>query len=225
MAPHGERLTFGKMQNPVRGILHGTAAMLSLVGGVALWVRSTGDLSRQLALLVFAVSLVALYAASSLYHSVPWRTVWKARMQRLDHAMIYVLVAGTYTPLALVVLHGWPRWMALGTTWGIAWIGIAQKACAPRVGDWFSITMQTVQGWCALPLLGPLAQQLPRMALVQVAVGGVLYTLGMVLFVTKRPRLWPRVFSYHELFHVFVVAGSAMHYAVMFRYVAGFGGA
>jgi len=224
MVTDGERLTFGKMHNPVRGILHGTAAMLSLVGGAALWVRSTGDLSRQLALLVFAVSLVALYAASSLYHSVPWRSVWKARMQRLDHAMIYVLVAGTYTPLALVVLHGWPQWMALGATWGIASIGIAQKACRPRVGDWFSITMQTVQGWFALPLLGPLAQQLPRAALAQVAVGGVLYTLGMVLFVTKRPRLWPRVFSYHEVFHVFVVAGSAMHYVVMFRYVAGFGG-
>jgi hemolysin III len=224
MRVRGDRLTFGKMQNPVRGILNGTAAVLSVAGGVVLWIRSAGDPSRQLALLVFALSLVALYAASSLYHSVPWRGVWKTRMQRVDHAMIYVLVAGTYTPIALVVLEGWPRWTAFGGTWGIALVGIAQKICRPAVGDWFSITMQTIQGWLALPLLGPLAQQLPWGALLQVMLGGVLYTLGMALFVTKRPRLWPRVFSYHEVFHVFVVAGSAVHYAVMFRYVAGFPG-
>ena len=93
-----ERLTFGKMQNPVRGFLHGAAAAASLVGTVLLWTRGAGDVSRQLALLVFGVSLLALYTVSSLYHSVPWREPWKARMQRLDHAMIYVLVAGTYTP-------------------------------------------------------------------------------------------------------------------------------
>jgi hemolysin III len=208
------------MQNPVRGILHGSAALLSVAGAVALWVRGAGDPGRQLALLVFGVSLVALYTASTLYHSIPWRAVWKARMQRLDHAMIYVVVAGTYTPIALVVLEGWARWTALGATWSIAAIGIAQKIWLPAVGDWFSITMQTVQGWLALPLLGPLAHQMPSGALAQVILGGTLYTVGMVLFVTKRPRLWPRVFSYHELFHVFVVAGSATHYAVMFRYIA-----
>jgi hemolysin III len=222
MRAHGERLTFGKMQNPVRGILHGSAAVLSVAGAVVLWMRSVGDPPRQLALLVFGLSLVALYTASSLYHSVPWRDVWKARMRRLDHAMIYVLVAGTYTPLALVVLEGWPRWTALGASWGIALIGIVQKICRPTIGDWFSITMQTIQGWLALPLLGPLAHQLPPGALVQVVLGGIFYTVGMMLFITKRPRLWPRVFSYHELFHVFVVAGSALHYTVMLRYVAGF---
>jgi hemolysin III len=217
-----ERLTLGKMQNPVRGILHGTAAALSLAGGIALWIRSSGDPARQLALLIFAFSLIALYTASSLYHSVPWRAVWKARMRRLDHAMIYVLVAGTYTPIALVVLAGAPRWTALAATWGIAAVGIWQKVCRPAVGDWFSITMQTIQGWLALPLLSPLAHQLPSSALFQMILGGALYTVGMVMFVSKRPRLWPRVFSYHEVFHLFVVAGSTVHYAMMFRYVAAY---
>ena len=220
----GKRLTFGKMQNPVRGILHGSAALLSLVGGVALWMRTAGHPSRQLAMLVFAASMVALYTASSLYHSVPWRDVWKSRMQRLDHAMIYVLVAGTYTPIAFVMLAGALRWIALAMTWGIALVGIFQKTLRPRVGHRFSITMQTIQGWLAIPLLGPLAHQLPSTALLQVVLGGALYTVGLVLFVTKRPRLWPQVFSYHEMFHVFVVAGSATHYLVIFRYVAGFPG-
>lgn len=221
MFPHGERLTLGKMQNPVRGILHGTAAVLSVAGAIVLWLRSDGDLSRQLALLVFGLSLVALYTTSSLYHSVPWRGVWKARMQRLDHAMIYVLVAGTYTPIVLVAVGGWLRWTALGTTWGIAAVGIAQKVYRPGVGDWLSITMQTIQGWIGLTLVGPLARQFPVGALLLVLLGGLLYTVGLVVFVTKRPRLWPHVFSYHEVFHLFVVAGSAAHYAAIFRYVAG----
>jgi len=222
---HHDRLTLGKMQNPVRGFLHGTAAAASVVGAVVLCAQCAGDLPRQLALLVFGLSLVGLYTGSSLYHSVPWSRVWKARMQRVDHAMIYLLVAGTYTPLACIVLDGWLRWAALGAAWGIALVGILQKIFLPRIGDWFSIALQTTQGWVALPLFVPLAQRLPYPAVVLGALGGVLYTTGMVCLVTERPRLWPRVFSHHEVFHIFVVAGSAAHYAMTFLYVAQFPGA
>ena len=218
-----ERVTLGKMQNPVRGFLHGAAAVASVVGAIFLWGRCTGDLPRQLALLIFGVSLIGLYTGSSLYHSVPWQQVWKERMQRVDHSMIYILVAGTYTPLAGIVLDGWLRWAALGVAWGIALLGILQKIFLPKVGDWFSITLQTAQGWIALPLFVPLAQRLPYPAVLLTALGGVLYTVGMVCMVTERPRLWPRVFSHHEVFHVCVVAGSAAHYAMTFLYVARFG--
>ena len=213
-------LTLGKMQNPVRGFLHGTAAVVSVVGAVSLWLRSSGDLSRQMALLIFGISLVALYTVSSLYHSVPWRRVWKERMQRLDHSMIYILVAGTYTPISFIVLDGLLRPATLATVWGIALIGIVQKALLPRVGDWFSITMSTAQGWLGLLLIVPLAQRLPWPGLLLIVVGGILYTTGLVSLLTLRPRLWPRVFSHHELFHLFVVAGSGTHYALMFWFVA-----
>jgi len=217
-----ERLTLGKMQNPVRGVLHGSAAVASIVGALVLWQRCSGNLPRQLALLVFGLSLVGLYTGSSLYHSVPWREVWKRRMQRIDHAMIYILVAGTCTPMACIVLDGWLRWAALGGAWGIAGIGIVQKIFLPKLGDWFSITLQTTQGWLALPLFIPLAQRLPAAALLLTGLGGVFYTVGMVCLVTRRPRLWPRVFSHHEVFHVLVVAGSAAHYAMTLLYVARF---
>jgi hemolysin III len=216
------RLTLGRMQNPVRGLLHGVAAAASVVGGAFLWLRSSGDLSRHASLLIFALSLVALYTVSSLYHSVPWRRIWKHRMQRLDHSMIYVLVAGTYTPVAYIVLDGWLRWAALGAVWGIALAGALQKALLPKLANGFSVAMQTTQGWLALLLLMPLSERLPIQALALAALGGVLYTAGMVSLVTKRPRLWPRVFSYHEVFHVFVVAGSALHYAMTFLYIARF---
>jgi hemolysin III len=208
------------MQNPVRGFLHGGAALASAVGAGALWARGAGGGSGRLALLTFGVSLVALYTTSSLYHSVPWPMAWKRRMQRLDHSMIYVLIAGTSTPMAVIALDGWLRWAAFGASWGIAALGIAQKAFWPGLPDRFSIAAQAAQGWLALPLFVPLADRLPAPALALALGGGVLYSVGMVLLVTERPRLWPRVFSHHELFHVLVVAGSAAHYAMTLRYLA-----
>lgn len=217
-----ERIALGRMQNPVRGFLHGTAALASVIGAVLLWERGSGDIARQLALLVYATSLVSLYTVSGLYHSIPWRDTWKRHAQRVDHSMIYVLVAGTYTPIASIVFDGWLRGATLATVWGITLVGIGQKALLPRLGGWFSVTLQTTQGWIALLLIVPLAGRLPLEAVLLVALGGAFYTVGMLLFVNKRPRLWPRVFSYHELFHVLVVAGGATHYAVIFRYVARF---
>jgi hemolysin III len=215
-----DRFCLGRMQNPVRGFLHGSAALLSMMGAGALWRAGENDSGMRIALVVFAASLVGLYTVSSLYHSYPWQPVWKRRMQRLDHSMIYVLVAGTYTPLATVVLDGWLLTAALTATWGITIFGVAQKVWWPHVGDWLSISLQVLQGWLALPFLGPIARTLPPQAILLVVAGGILYTIGMVFFVTRRPRLWPRVFSYHEVFHVCVCAASAMHYTAILQYVA-----
>jgi hemolysin III len=217
-----ERLKLWKMHHPVRGLLHGSAAILSVVGGAALWARAEFDFPRQLALLVFAASLVGLYTVSSLYHSVPWERTWKDRMQRVDHSMIYVLVAGTYTPIAFVVLEGPARAIALSVVWGIAAGGILQKIAFPDVGMWLSITLQMIQGWFGVLFFWPLAERLPAPALFLLCLGGVLYSVGMVMLVTERPRLWPHVFSYHEVFHVFVIGGSAAHYAMTLFYVAPF---
>ncbi len=221
VVPPQPRLTLGRMQNPVRGFLHGSAAAASVVGTVALWRHAAP--AHQFAMLVFTGGMIGLYTVSSLYHSVPWQDVWKARMQRIDHSMIYVLIAATYTPLAWVVLDGWLRSAVLCMAWGIAIGGILQKVFLPQVSENFAIAMTTIQGWLALPLIVPLAQRLPASAMVLMGLGGVLYTVGMVFMVTERPQLWPRVFSHHEAFHVCVVAGSAAHYAMIFAYVARFG--
>jgi len=215
-----ERLCFGRMQNPVRGFMHGTAAVLSTIGATILWDHGRGDVPLQIALTIFAVSLIALYTVSSLYHSVPWQAEWKRRMQRIDHSMIYLVVAATYTPLAMVVLQGTLLAVMLGATWGITIGGIAQKIFWPQVRGGFSTAAQIFQGWLALPLLGTFARTLPAGAFVLIVAGGLLYTLGAIAFVTHRPRLWPHVFSYHEVFHVFVVLASGLHYAVMLAYVA-----
>jgi len=215
-----DRVTLGRMQNPVRGTLNATAAAASLIGICVLWSRGAADPSRRLPLLVFGVSLFALYTVSALYHSVPWRTAWKRRMQRLDHSMIYLVVAGTYTPIAGIMPSGWPRSGILAMVWGIAAVGIALKVLLPQLGGSLSIALQMIQGWLGPFVARPLAQVLPTEALLLIAFGGILYTVGVVLFVTQRPRLWPRVFSYHEVFHLFVVSASIVHYAAILHFIA-----
>jgi hemolysin III len=210
------------MTHPVRGFLHGIAAVVSVVGATLITVLTSGDLARRFSLLVFGLSLVGLYTVSALYHSIPWREVWKRRWQRLDHTMIHVLVAGTYTPIAYIVLDGWLRVATLGVQWLIVAIGAVHNLGLRKPVRAASIALQTTQGWLALLLLWPLADRLPWPAIMLIILGGVFYTAGMVVMVTGRPRLWPLVFSSHEVFHVLVVAASSLHFAAIAGFVAGY---
>jgi hemolysin III len=169
---------------------------------------------------VYGASLIGVFVVSALYHSVPWRPDVKAVWRQLDHSMIYLLVAGTYTPIAVVVLSGRLRVGTLVLVWGIAAFGWIQKWFIPTVGSWLSFTLQTTQGWIGLALLVPLLNVLPTSAVVLVVTGGVLYTIGLVVLVSRRPLMWPRVFSYHELMHVFVIAAAACHFAAIALYVS-----
>ena len=210
----------GKMQNPVRGFLHGTAALLSIVALISLVTRTSRDVPRMISMIAFGASAFALYTTSSLYHSVPWETLWKQRMQRLDHSMIFLLIAGTYTPIAFNVLDGALRWSTLGIVWAAAVGGIVQKVFFPQMRNWLSITLSMVMGWLALLPLPRLIDRLGQRAVALLLLGGVFYSLGMVLLVARRPRIWPKVFSYHEVFHVFVVSGTIVHFLVIAWYVA-----
>jgi hemolysin III len=215
-----DRLALGKMQNPVRGFLHGAAAVSSIMALVVLAKRTSWDVPRMISMIVFTTSAFALYTTSSLYHSVPWRTLWKQRMQRLDHSMIFILIAGTYTPIAFNVLDGTMRWTTLGIMWGAALGGIVQKVFFPQVQNWLGIALSMVMGWLGVIPLPRLIDRLGPKAVSLLLLGGLFYSVGMVLLVTKRPRIWPKVFSYHEVFHVFVVSGSIVHFLVISWYVA-----
>lgn len=206
------------MQNPVRGFLHGTAAVVSVVGTVFLVVHARTGPSK-IAALVFGLGLIGLYTTSSLYHAVPWRETWKRRMQRADHAMIFVLIASSYTPVAVIALEGWLRWVTLAAVWTIALTGVAHLLFVRRVRFHLSIVLMTTLGWMSVFIVWPLARRAGIAAVVLIAAGGLLYTLGMVMVVKSRPRLWPRVFSYHEVFHVLVIGASVLHFTATYRYV------
>jgi len=213
-----DRITLGRMQNPIRGLLHGSAALAALVGTIYLVARTWGNTAALVGSVVFGIALLAMYTVSSLYHSVPWSETWKTRLQRVDHSMIYLVVAGTLTPIAIGGLDGAAVWWCLGLVWAIALIGIALKFVMPRVSTKLSVTLQLVMGWTVILWLPQIWSSLGTGAIVFIAVGGLCYTAGTVIFMTKRPRLFPRSFSYHELFHVLVVLASVFHFLAVALY-------
>lgn len=217
-----QRIMLGKMLNPVRGFMDATAAVASLAALVVLVVLTAHDPPRMLSMIVYSLSLVALYTTSALYHSIPWRPRWKQRMQRLDHSMIFVLVAGSFTPIAFNVLDGAWRVTVLAVVWAVAVVGVVQKVVWPRVRQWFSVTLQTSLGWFVLVPFLELVRRLSGGAIILIAAGGILYTIGMILFTMRRPRFAPRVFSYHEVFHVFVISASLLHFLAVLIYVVPF---
>ncbi len=209
------RLTLGRMQNPLRGIIHGTAAVLALAGLVVLGVKGEVSLGVRAALVLYGASLVALFTTSSLYHSVPWGERWKERLRRLDHSAIFLVVAGSFTPFAVVALHGTWRLVSLTLVWAAAIAGIVVKWSERRIRLGRSVTIQSAMGWAALIPMWQIGRALGFATVVWIGVGGLLYTVGMVFMLTRWPRLSPRVFSYHELFHVMVVAAAAVHFVVV----------
>lgn len=206
------------MQNPVRGFLHGAAAITAVFGTVFLAWQAPNWGSR-LGVIVFGIAMICLYTTSSLYHGVPWNGEWKKRMQRVDHSMIIVLIAGTYTPPTIVALDGWQRWVVLGVAWGTVAIGAIQHAFFPRERQGFSMALGATMGWLGILIGWKFVIELGWTTALLGLIGGAIYTIGMVLLITNWPQLWPRVFSYHELFHVMVIAGTAIHFVMIWRYV------
>lgn len=213
-----ERLTLGRMQNPVRGFLHGGAAIASVIGLGFLLARAWSRPAAVVGALVFGVALLVMYTVSCLYHSIPWSGAWKRRLQKVDHAMIYILVAGTFTPIALASLSGVGLALGLSLIWVLAIAGILLKALLPGTKTGLSVTLQMVMGWLAVIWMPQIFSSLGLAATLLVALGGVAYTAGAIVFATSRPKLFPRVFSHHELFHTLVVAGSSLHFAAILMY-------
>jgi hemolysin III len=213
-----ERLTLGRMQNPIRGLLHGSAALATAVGLVFLVDRAWGRLAAVIGAILFGGALLVMFTVSSLYHSVPWDPEVKRILQRVDHSMIFLVVAGTFTPIAIASLDGIPLVVSLTVVWGIAVIGIILKAVMPETKTWLSVTLQMVMGWSAVVWMPWVWTELGAGAIALIVLGGVCYTVGTVIFTAKRPRLFPRTFSYHELFHVLVIAGSGFHFFAILLY-------
>ena len=207
MSPLGSRPGLGPIQNPVRGLLDALAAALSLAAAIALWDASAHWPAGRLALGVFSATQLRRCLVSALYHAAPWGPTARRRMQRLDHSMIFLQIAGTLTPLALIGLDGGAQRAVLAAAWGVAAVGVAQKAFFPQVHEKACIPFQVLQAALVLPALPGLAGRFGGAALQLLALAGAIHAIGLVVFVTERPRLWPRWYTFHELFHMLLRAG------------------
>lgn len=212
-------MTLGRMHHPFRGFLNGAAAIAAVVGLAVLLVANPGGASLTVALLVYAGSLVAMFTVSCLYHSVAWTPRWKARMRRFDHSAIFLVVAGTYTPVAVVALDPVWRNASLTAVWAAAIVGIVLKFFERDIRLGRSVTIQSMMGWAAVIPMFRIADRLGGDVIILLGIAGFLYTVGMVFMLTGRPRLFPRVFSHHELFHVLVIAASAVNFVAIVNYV------
>ncbi len=203
----------------LRGVSHELAFAVSVGLGVALTI-STEDSRSLLAALVFASCVALMFGASALYHRPTWKPRARSWLARLDHAGIYLLIAGTYTPFGLLVLStGWAI-PVLTIVWAGAVAAILLKLFWVQAPKWLSAVLGIALGWIAVVAF-PELLKLDVVALVLLLVGGLLYTVGAVVYALKRPDPVPHVFGYHELFHVLVIAAVGCQYAVIAFYVLG----
>ncbi len=198
----------------LRGWIHEIAFFVSIPAGAALVLLADGAVAT-LAAIVYAVSLAAVFGSSAAYHRVGWSPRGLRRMKRLDHSMIFVLIAGSYTPVSLLVLHGAWSVVILSVAWAGAAAGVILKLA--RVDGLPVVTgvLYMALGWLALVAFPQLVRELPRAATVLMIVGGLLYTTGAIVLATRRPDPRPATFGFHEIWHAFMVAAAACHYAMM----------
>lgn len=213
-----DRWEWRRVKNPIRTLLHGGAALAAVIGA-ALLARTAAGGRQLLAGLIYSLTLIAMYTVSALYHAVGWQDRRRAFMQRLDHSMIFLLVAGTFTPFGVVVLDGWIRPALLALVWTIALVGIALKFVLSRVSTPLSVALQHMMGWLSLVAMPLIWSRAGSGAVWLLLAGGLAYSAGTVVFALQRPRLVVRVFSHHELFHVLVIVGSIFHFLAVWWYV------
>jgi len=214
------RRLFASFKEPVNGLTHAASAVLALVGLVVLLIYSPPTWLARLALFTYGLSLVLQFVASAVYHLVktsPERTLF---LRKLDHTAIFLLIAGTYTPVCVLVFTGAWSWGMLTLIWALAVVGIVIKLAFMRAPRWLTVLIYIAMGWVGVLGIGPLFEALPPIALGWLLAGGLLYSIGAVIYVIRRPDFLPGVFGFHEVWHLFVSAAAAAHFIFVLGYVA-----
>ena len=210
-----------RIKDPVSGLTHVIGAALSLIGLAILLGVAWGKPFHLVTFAVYGATLFLVYLASSLYHCLPVSPKVEGRLLSFDRAAIYLLIAGTYTPVCLLALGGRWGWALFGIVWGLALVGILVDALSRRrLPDWLTAVLYLATGWIFVVAVGPLVRALPLGGLLLLLGGSLIYTAGAVVCVLERPRLRPGVFGAHELWHVLVLIASACHFALMLRFIA-----
>jgi hemolysin III len=191
-----------------------------LAGLIFLILIGWGSPAKLVALGIYGVALVLLFAASASYHLATARPGVLAALRRLDHAAIFLLIAGTYTPFCMLMFEGFWRWGLLALVWSLAIVGVAIKMLIMNAPRWLSAGIYLVLGWLCMAAIKEMLRVLPSGALAWLAIGGLIYTLGAVVYMTKALDFWPGKFGFHEVWHLFVLLAAAAHFVAISGYVA-----
>jgi len=212
------------IREPGSAITHFIAMMMAVFAAVPLLIKAGIQSGQEnfLAMAIFMGSMILLYGASATYHSVDLTGRSLRVFRKLDHMMIFVLIAGSYTPVCLIVLGGKLGYTLLALVWGIAAVGMLVKACWITCPKWFSSVIYIAMGWVCVLVFGPLLKTLSAPAFLWLLAGGIIYTVGGVIYALKLPifNAKHKFFGSHEVFHLFVMGGSICHFIFMYLYVA-----
>ncbi len=210
-----------RIKEPVNALTHLAGALLSVAALVWLTYKGVinGSKLQVASAIVFGVSLILLYTASTVYHWVPSSERVSAVLRRVDHSMIYILIAGTYTPVCLIALKGVLGYTLLSVVWGLAVLGIIMKLVWFSAPRWLYTAFYLILGWMAVFFIVPLYHSLPIQGFVWLLAGGISYSVGSIIYATKSKRLKISVFGFHEIFHLFVLGGSFSHYLMIEKFI------
>lgn len=206
-------------REPFSGLSHWLGVALAVIGFVALIVMSWGKPVHLVAFAIYGVTLVLLYAASAIYHSSNASEDVVAKWQKFDYVAIYLLIAGTYVPVCLLALHGAVGWGLLVAQTILATSGVLATLLMKKVPSVVRVLLYLVMGWMAVAAMGQMQSSWPPYAVAWLVAGGIVYSVGAVVYALDRPHLWPGKFSAHDLWHIFVLGGSACHFILMVTYV------
>jgi hemolysin III len=208
-------------RDPVSGLTHLAGALFGLVGVVYLLAVSQAKDSRTLAAIgVYGVSMVLLYLSSSTYHLVRARDAVRVRLRQLDHSMVPIFIAGTYTPFCEIALKGTTGTVILSIIWALALGGLLKAIYWVHAPRWLTAGLFVLMGWVIVLAVYPLYQSVTGQVFALVVAGGVAYTVGALIYAMKWPDPWPPHFGFHEIWHLFVLIGSALHYAAVLALLA-----
>jgi len=211
---------FKRLRDPVSGLMHLGTAVAAVLGLVLLLVVGRGSLAKELALLIYGLSLVLMFSASSAYHLIKSNARVIQWLRKLDHSAIYVLIAGTYTTICLHFFDGFWRWGVLGIVWSMALIGVTVKLFVIQAPRWLTAGVYLVMGWLSIAAVGEMVRAMPVGMLVWLFLGGAFFTFGAIIYITKRLDFAPGVFGFHEVWHIFVILGCLSHYIAIAVFVA-----
>ncbi len=210
------------LREPINGFTHLAGAILSFIGLLALVIKTTLNNPSTIALtavIIFGLSMILLYAASATYHLVVSSDKVISFLRRLDHAMIFVLIAGSYTPFCLIALNGPTGWILFGIIFASAVAGVCFKLIWFNCPRWISTLIYVAMGWISIFLMAPLNKALSSQGLTLLVVGGIFYTIGALIYATKPKFLKSKYLGFHEIFHIFIMLGTLTHFFCVFKFV------
>ncbi|HBF13063.1 MAG TPA: hypothetical protein DDW49_06720 [Deltaproteobacteria bacterium] len=212
---NGEIKMLKKIREPVNSLTHWSGAVLALIGLIILLIVGWGTTAKVVSLVVYGVSLLFLFSASATYHMVCVKDKALEIFRKIDHAAIYCLIAGTYTPFCINAFVGFWKWGMLTVIWSLALIGIVVKIFVIHAPRWLNTGIYLVMGWLCVGASGQLLTAFPAWVFSWLIIGGVIYTLGAIVYITKIFNFIPGKFGFHEVWHIFVLLAAAAHFVAV----------